>query len=177
MQLTLIPLAALAATAFAQGQYGPQVGFPNPQSGGSPQPPTGSYYGQGQQPSQQPWQGNYAPGFQGQQGPPPTQGGSWQYSQTTVNKPAPDSQYPNLRSEEIDAWRSCMNVWLQGINDGASGSGPACGVWTCLHDKAATYHRGGLLTAISNVLNPICSVASGIGSVPILGNLWGRSGI
>ncbi|CAL3966492.1 unnamed protein product [Diplocarpon coronariae] len=173
MQLTTIPLLALAATAIAQGGWGqPQA---PPATGASPyQPPQQGQGGYPPQNGYQPAQNNYQGGYQ-PQGPPsnPGQGGSWSYS-TTVSKPAPNSQYPNLRDDEIDAWRSCMNGWLQGINDGAAGSGPACNVWDCLHVQASKYHRGGLLTSISNVLTPVCSAVNIGSNVPLLGGFLSR---
>lgn len=46
-------------------------------------------------------------------------------------------------------------------------------VWECLHIQAAKWGRGGLLTAASEILSPICSGANVIsnigGHIPFIG--------
>ncbi len=145
MQLTLLPLAVLAATVTAQ-------------------------WGQQQQPPA-PW-GQQSPGNYQPNPPPNNQGGSWTYqgSYGSGGGQSQSSEFPNLKQPEIDGWRSCTNQFLQSVNDGISGSRPACNFWECLHVQASRFNRGGLLTGISNVLNPICSATNIAGSVPILGD-------
>ncbi|KAH7342529.1 hypothetical protein BKA65DRAFT_478407 [Rhexocercosporidium sp. MPI-PUGE-AT-0058] len=153
MQLTLLPLAVLAATASAQGWVTGQ----QPSTGGGYQPP---------QPYQQPGQ------YQGAPSPPGGQGGSWSY-QTTYNQPPPQParQFQKITDQEADDWRSCTNSFLQSVDRDESGSGPACNFWSCLHIQASKWNRGGLLTGVSNVLNPICTIGSAAGHVPFLGDV------
>ncbi|KAH7419499.1 hypothetical protein BKA64DRAFT_19049 [Cadophora sp. MPI-SDFR-AT-0126] len=142
MQLTLIPIFILAATASAQGW------------------PGGNQY-------QQPSQYQQVP-----PGPPGNQGGSWSYQQT-YNPPAPAREFKTISPSEADDWRSCTNGFLLSIDRGDDGSGPACNFWECLHIQAAKWGRGGLLTAASEILSPICSGANVIsnigGHIPFIG--------
>ncbi|KAH6724406.1 hypothetical protein BKA61DRAFT_665101 [Leptodontidium sp. MPI-SDFR-AT-0119] len=154
MQLTLLPLAVLAATATAQG-WGQQ---PQPQTvGGAWQPP---------QPYQQP--GQYQPA-------PPPPGGSWSY-QTTYNQPQtkPAQEFRTITDQEADDWRSCTNSFLQSVDRNDAGSGPACNFWECLHVQASKWQRGGLLTGVSNALNPICSIGNAVSHIPIVGDIFKR---
>ncbi|KAG4439931.1 hypothetical protein IFR05_004606 [Cadophora sp. M221] len=160
MQLTLLPLAILAATATAQG-WDQQYQQP-PTSGGS--------IGQGSQPNnpyQQPGQ------YQGAPPPPGGPGGSWSY-QTTYNQPQPARQFKTITDQEADDWRSCTNAFLQSVDRQEGGSIPACLFWSCLHTQANTWKRGGLLTGISNALNPICTIGNIASHVPFLGDIAKR---
>jgi len=98
MQLSLLPLALLAATAAAQGW--PQI------------PPTAG------NPYQQPQ--NYQPAPS-----PGGPGGTWTY-QPTYNQPKPAGEFKTISPAEADDWRSCTNGFLQSVDRGADGSGPAC---------------------------------------------------
>lgn len=59
---------------------------------------------------------------------------------------------------ESDAWYSCTNKLLDEYSQGIKGDGPSCDIWDCLHEKAATYSRGGGITLVSNLLTPACVV-------------------
>lgn len=103
-------------------------------------------------------QGGYG-GYQGNQG----SGGYGQYQPYPQNyggtqQPQGTSQWPNIPDYEVKDWQSCTNLLLNAWNDKVQGSGPACDMWNCLHDKASKYQRGGALTAISNALTPICGL-------------------
>ncbi|PVH79225.1 hypothetical protein DL98DRAFT_516273 [Cadophora sp. DSE1049] len=151
MQLPLVPIFILAATASAQN-------WPQPQA------PTGG------NPYQQPQ--NYQPAPQ-----PGNQGGSWSYQQT-YNPPAPAREFKTISPSEADDWRSCTNGFLLSVDRGEDGSGPACNFWECLHIQAAKWGRGGLLTAASEILSPICSGANVIsnigGHIPFIGGAFKR---
>ena len=76
-----------------------------------------------------------------------------------------------LAKNSISDWRSCTNGFLQSIDRDEGGSGPACNFWECLHVQATKWKRGGLLTGVSNVLNPVCSIGNAAGHVPFLGDI------
>jgi hypothetical protein len=105
--------------------------------------------GPGYQPSQ--------PGYQGNQGSQGYPSGQYQpYQQNFGGMQQGGSPWPNVPDYEVKDWQSCTNQLLNAWNDKVQGSGPACNMWNCLHTQASKYGRGGALTAISNVLNPIC---------------------
>jgi hypothetical protein len=137
--LALIPLATLSSTIAAQGIPGWPV--------------------QQQAPIGQGTQQQYPPPYN------PNQYGSWPPAPPQQQCLISLGQFPNMPDYEVHDWYSCTTSLLQSFNDKSQGSNVACAMWSCLHEKASKYSRGGALTSISNVLNPVCA---GVG---IFGNI------
>lgn len=53
-------------------------------------------------------------------------------------------------------WNLCHNNLMNEFKQGSDGDKAACNLWSCLHDQASKYNRGGGITALSNILSPIC---------------------
>ena len=58
--------------------------------------------------------------------------------------------------DEAHEWRQCTVNMLNEFGRDLAGDKAACHLWTCLHDKAETFNRGGVITRISNALTPFC---------------------
>lgn len=112
------------------------------------------YPPQGYQQPQQPQQySGYQPQQYGGYGLPPQQ---------CIGGIQP-GQFPNIPDYEVADWFGCAHDWVKSMNDGASGSAPACSFYSCLQDKAAKYQRGGTMAAAGRLLTPICTLG-GIGA-------------
>ncbi|KAJ3481190.1 hypothetical protein NLG97_g7884 [Lecanicillium saksenae] len=72
--------------------------------------------------------------------------------------PGSNNGKPATIAESMD-WNSCTRELLDEFDTDSTGNRAACNMWVCLHNQAAKYQRGGLLTTASNILTPICTAA------------------
>lgn len=61
-----------------------------------------------------------------------------------------------VTSSEQRGWYECTATLLDKFEKGDDGSKAACDLWSCLHLQATRWQRGGGITALSSVLDPVC---------------------
>ncbi|KAK6212532.1 hypothetical protein LQW54_005116 [Pestalotiopsis sp. IQ-011] len=61
-----------------------------------------------------------------------------------------------VTSSEQRGWYECTATLLDKFEKGDDGSKAACDLWSCLQLQATRWQRGGGITALSSVLDPVC---------------------
>ncbi|RDA90377.1 hypothetical protein CP533_5641 [Ophiocordyceps camponoti-saundersi (nom. inval.)] len=61
--------------------------------------------------------------------------------------------------EEEQEWKTCLNNLLHEYELGRDDRHSSCQFWRCLQHKSETFHRGGVATSLSHLVDGVCFLA------------------
>ncbi|PFH61400.1 hypothetical protein XA68_17452 [Ophiocordyceps unilateralis] len=68
-------------------------------------------------------------------------------------------QAQKVTPEEENEWKLCLNNLLQEYQLGRDDRHSSCQFWRCLQTKSEAYHRGGIATSLSHLVDGVCLFA------------------